>query len=230
MKYCPVCGFVTEDKEICFCADDGSKLIEKSEEVKNAVLENQLDTSFLQNIPIVSLDDDIKNNTIEKDKLKYSSIWIALLSVLCFVLLIVAFSLNMKIEEAKTEANDKTSSLKNMYPDLIVKAGDFYGTDKYGENRIERPFHHSSLKYLCNNYRILINPYVNYKYNNDDVITIKIIDMSRDEVHSVLTKELDDTHFGWGSESGGSYSVGWYMVQWIYDDEILCEKSFYVNW
>ena len=122
------------------------------------------------------------------------------------------------------------SLLQNKLPSLYVKTSEFYGTNKYGQEKIYRPFKYGKLKYLCCDYEVVcldgsLESSGPNNYNKE--IVIQIIRAKDDNTE--LVKKSNNIHFGWGTESGYSYEPGWYIVQWKYNNTVIHEKTFYVN-
>ena len=122
------------------------------------------------------------------------------------------------------------SLLQYKLPSLYVKTSEFYGTNKYGQEKIYRPFKYGKLKYLRCDYEVVcldgsLESSGPNNYNKE--IVIQIIRAKDD--NTALVGKNNNIHFSWGSESGYYYEPGWYIVQWKYKNVVIHEKTFYVN-
>lgn len=246
MKYCPKCGFETDDEEILYCADDGQLLVEKKQrktkKTETVISKKESNESKEKNESKESKESI--NKTTPQEKTTHSEETIndspethksdgktIILAILLILSIILCFVFNNQAKKAKEKSEDSDDQIWNYYlyskkiPEIQIVADEFYNADDYGNNIGSRPFYSYSLRYLGCDYSVVTKP--NAYFDEDDYLEIKIINANYDSVFDTFYQSFDRDSFY--VDTYYYDSDCWYIVQWIYDDEVIYEKTFYIN-
>ncbi|MBO4532350.1 MAG: hypothetical protein J5726_01440 [Treponema sp.] len=251
MKYCPKCGYETDDEEILYCAEDGQLLVEKKqrktkktetviskkaskkpEESKESKKSIEPDKSKESTIKTTTQEQtsQTEESTLDLSKTNKTDFKSIILSVLMILFIILCFIFNNQAVKLKDQLKH-TNDIFNQYydycresPKIQIKVNELYNADDYGNNIGNPPFYSNSMQYLCCNYSVVLNP--NYNFGEDDYLEIRIMNLTSDYLYDQFYQTLDKDIF---YVDAYFHSDCWYIVQWIYNDKVIYEKSFFIN-
>ena len=272
MKRCPLCGFTTDEDEVLFCGNDGTRLVENpeekfetkeisKEEIQETVIsekiekeptlekdvkpqeENKIDLTYgygTENEEIVIAADSeitdseqrpISANIPQEEEKKSETEYIAHLitektnleeknlrkGIIIFFLIATCIGLLIGISSQSEKLNKQK---QQYYPDVVCDIGEFYGI--YDGEYVSRPFKRSELDTVICDFDIISDGKGDFSvelYNVTDDYYCTSFNILPNE-HRVKFYINDYSY----------WDVGWYIVRWMIDGEIIAERSFYVNW
>lgn len=277
MKRCPLCGFTTDDDEVLFCGNDGTRLVENpeekfetkeisKEEIQETIIsekiekeptlekdvtpkeENKIDLTYGYGTEneesVITADSEITDseqrpisaNIPQEEEKKSETEYIAHLitektnleeknlrkGIIIFFLIATCIGLLIGISSQSEKLNKQK---QQYYPDLVCDIGEFYGI--YDGEYVSRPFKRSELDTVICDFSIISD---GISSDDKDDFSVELYNVSDDYYCTSFNISPNEHRVKFNRYDYSYWDVGWYIVRWMFDGEIIAERSFYVNW